>query len=97
MAIIIQEEKSRFNWFVIVGVGVFFILLSASTYYLFFAETPAIDVFLSPELQRNTRISDIDLNPQAVTDLKEFKILRAYTEPLKPQSSGRSNPFLSIF
>ncbi len=99
MAIVISEEEKRINWKVLIGILVVFIILGASTYYLFFSPTPFIEsIAPPPELKKISDISEITIDKstiQQVTDHPVRILLKNYVAPPAPGTFGRPNPFLS--
>ena len=43
MAIIIEEEKRKINWFAVALIFSLVIMIGAAIYYLFFASTPLVE------------------------------------------------------
>ncbi|MFA5098778.1 MAG: hypothetical protein WC461_00975 [Candidatus Paceibacterota bacterium] len=94
MAIIVEEEKRRINWFpLILWISLSGIII-ALAYYLFFAPTPLIEKVISQNTQTLKDLSGIKLNPEEVVNNPKFQILRQYINPVEAGMPGKSNPFL---
>ncbi len=96
MAILIEQKKSEMNWFAI-GVTIFIIgFIVFALYYLFFAPTPGIEIVIPTELQSASRITSLQVDPSAVLNSRNFRLLRVYTGLPSVGQVGRANPFLSF-
>ena len=94
MAIIVEEEKRKINWFaLILAVSLAGIVISLA-YYLFFAPTPLIGKAVSQNTQTLKDLSDIKLNPEEVINNPKFQILRQYINPVEAGLPVKNNPFL---
>ncbi|MFH1346883.1 MAG: hypothetical protein ABIH10_01385 [Spirochaetota bacterium] len=94
MAIIIEEEKRKINWFpliLIISITGIVIILA---YYLFFAQTPLIEKVIPQSIQSLKDLSGIKLSPEDVINNPKFQILRQYINPVESGPAGKSNPFL---
>ncbi len=95
MAIVIEEEKSRFNWFFIAVVAAIVGIVAVAAYYLFFAPVPFIEKVVPSGSLR--AISNIDLDPAKIENNETFKILRAYDNNAPVLAPGRRvNPFVPV-
>ena len=96
MAIIIEEEKRKINWFALVVILSLVIIIGVAIYYLFFASTPLVEKIASPRLQSLQELSSIKLEPEAIVNDPRFQILKQYVNPIEIQDSfiGKTNPFL---
>ena len=97
MAIVIEEEKNRTNIMGIAGWLVFFAIIVAAAYYVFFA--PAESIIISPpaNLASITSVSQVAFSPQSVTSDKTFQSLQQYVPSPSaqgPATIGRANPFI---
>lgn len=95
MAIVIEQEKRRVNWF---GIGLAFILVAGGVtliYFLFFAPTPLIEKVAPPQdLQTIKAISEVNLQPETILNDPLFKSLKQYVPPIQlPVVIPRPNPF----
>jgi hypothetical protein len=96
MAIIIEEEKRKINWFALVVILSLVIIIGVAIYYLFFASTPLVEKIASPRLRSLQELSSIKLEPEAIIDDPRFQILKQYVNPIEIQTNsiGRTNPFV---
>ena len=96
MAIIIEEQKRKINWFVVAVILSLVIIIGAAIYYLFFAPTPLVEKIVPPRLQSLQELSSIKLEPEAIISDSRFQILKQYVNPIEIQtdSVGKTNPFL---
>lgn len=99
MAILVGEEERKTNWGLIIGLAAVFVVLGASTYYLFFSPTPFIETIVPPNIQKVSQISEIRIDAESirsVTDDRVARLLRQYVPPPTTASFGRSNPFATF-
>ncbi len=94
MAIIIEEEKRRINWFPLILAVSLFVMVVSLVYYLFFAPTPLVEKIISQNIQTLKELSGIKLNPEEVVNNPKFQVLRQYVNPVETGSPGKNNPFL---
>ena len=96
MAIVIEEEKRKINWFALAVIILIIATIITATYYLFFAPTPLIERVAPARLQSFQEISNIRLQPEAVVNNPNFQILKQYVNPIEIQSGsiGKTNPFV---
>jgi hypothetical protein len=95
MAIIIEEQKRRINWFALALIVFVVAIIGAAIYYLFFASTPLVERVVPPRLQSLQELSLIELQPEKVISDSRFQILKQYVDPIEvPTSSiGKTDPF----
>ncbi len=94
MAILIEEEKRPVNWLAIFIVIFVMSIIGFGTYYLFFAETPAIEIILPANLQSANQITNIAVDPAKVLTSDAFKSLKPHGQEANVGQTGRANPFL---
>ena len=96
MAIIIEEEKRKINWFALVVILSLVIIIGAAIYYLFFASIPLIEKIVPPRLQSLQELSSIKLEPETIINDSRFQILKQYVNPIEIQTNsiGKTNPFV---
>ncbi len=95
MAIVVEEQRKRFNWFALMLVVLIVAALGIASYYLFFAPTPFIEKVAPSRLQSLKDVSQIELSPEIITANPTFQILKQYINQIEvPTTSPRSNPFL---
>ena len=98
MAIVIEEEKRKFNWFGLALVVALVLGVVLGVYYLFFSPVPLIEKVIPQRVQSIKDISSTDFRPDAILNSETFKILKQYSSPVEaplPQTP-RSNPFLPL-
>ena len=96
MAIIIEEEKRKINWFAAFVIILVLAILFVSVYYLFFSGEPLIEkvIPLQPELQSLNQLSSVKFDPALITDNNLFQLLKKYVNPIEIGPTGKDNPFL---
>ncbi len=94
MAIIVEEERKKINWFSLFAIVVVIGVLFAGVYFLLFQKPELIDVVLPSELQGISNISRLSFDPEGVMNSSAFKSLRRYGGNVQStQTPGRANPF----
>lgn len=95
MAIVIEEERKKINWFAIVLIFSLVIIIGAAIYYLFFAVPPLAEKIAPTRIQSLQKLSLIKLEPEAVINNPSFQVLKQYVNPIEIQSDliGKTNPF----
>lgn len=96
MALIIEQNRRRVNWF---GVFIFIFLLTVicgGGYFLFFGPTPAIEIIVPVQLDSAERISAVQLDAEAIMKNPVLNNFRDYGTAPGVGSLGRSNPFLPL-
>lgn len=93
MAIIIEEEKRKINWFALAVVILIVVTIIGVIYYLFFAPIPLIEKIAPPRLQSLKEVSSMELRPESVIQNSTFQILRQYANPIEIGPTGKQNPF----
>ncbi len=96
MAIIIEEEKRKINWFAAFVIILVLAILFVSVYYLFFSGEPLIEkvIPLQPELQPLNQLSNVKFDPSLIADNNVFQLLKKYVNPIEIGPTGKDNPFL---
>ncbi|MBI5079651.1 hypothetical protein HZB06_03250 [Candidatus Wolfebacteria bacterium] len=96
MAIVIEEEKRKINWFAAFIIVLVLGVILVSVYYLFFSGAPLIEkiVPLQPELQSLDQLSNVKFDTALITDSGVFQVLRKYINPIEIGPTGKDNPFL---
>ena len=93
MAIFVEQEKNRINFFgflvVIISAAGFLLLV----YYLFFAPVPLADVVMRPDLQIIAEVAEVELDISAVIDSPVFQALEEHIPAPEVREPGRVNPF----
>ena len=95
MAIIIEEEKRKINWFAVGLILSLVIIIGVAIYYLFFAVPPLVEKVAPPRLQSLQELSSIKLKPETIINDPRFQILKQYVNPIEiqPDFIGKTNPF----
>jgi lipoprotein signal peptidase len=93
MAIQIEQEKKKTNWFNLVLVALFIVVLFLVTYFIFFKKPELIDVVAPGSLQSISQISQIQLDPTPVVQTLNKYFTGNYGAALTIPTPGRSNPF----
>jgi hypothetical protein len=94
MAIILEEERPQTNWVAILGGFVIVVLIFIACYYVFFKKPEIIDVVVPADLEQVSLLAKVQkLDPQAIVNSSNFKMLRDYAPPLVLPPAGRANPF----
>lgn len=96
MAIVLQPQKKKTNWFVI-GVFVFLLLvIIIGAYFLFFAPVPKIEVFIPTSLQSLNKITEEEFDPAQINAHPVLGNLAEYGDLPSVGNIGRDNPFLPV-
>lgn len=93
MSIIIQEERSTGSWFGFGVVILVFVILGLALYYLFFVKPEFLDTGLIKSEDSIEEFSQMNFDPQSVTQSEFFKKQKQYI-PLTPVLyPGNPRPF----
>ncbi len=93
MAIQIEQEKKQINWFNLILVALFIVILFLLTYFIFFKKPELIDVVAPGSLQSINQIAQIQLDPMPVVQTLNKYFTGNYGSVLNIPTPGRSNPF----
>ena len=98
MAIIIQEERTKFNLVPIVIAAIVILGGGGLAYYLFFSPTPAVDALYTKKYESVSKLSEVKLDIGSVTESAIWKSLdRTKVQPLPVNLPVRKvNPFQSL-
>ncbi len=96
MAILIQKQNNKVNWFAIAVVTFAVAFVAFAIYYLFFAPTPGIEIVVPSTLETASQITALEVDPSAVLNSRQFRLLRVYTGLPSVGQLGRANPFLAF-
>ncbi|MBI5401516.1 hypothetical protein HZB05_01675 [Candidatus Wolfebacteria bacterium] len=97
MAIILEEEKKKTNWGVILGLILVVVFVGAAVYYLFFVNPAQVQVFISPKLKVLSDFKTIQFSPDDLLNNPTFKALQPPSQEFlipAPELRGKANPFL---
>ena len=93
MAIFVEQEKNKINFFSLLVIIIFTTGFLFLTYYLFFAPVPLVDVVIRSDLQIISEVAKVDLDVSAVIDSPVFQALKEYVPSPEIREPGRVNPF----
>ncbi|MBI4993776.1 hypothetical protein HZC33_02360 [Candidatus Wolfebacteria bacterium] len=94
MAILIEQEKQKTNWFSIIVAGSIILILVITAYYLFFVNPASIEIVVPSRLKLLKETGQIKLiNPTEIIDSADFKSLKVQVAPITPDSAFNPNPF----
>jgi len=94
MAIIVEQDKKKINWFGLLIAVVLVVIVFSGGYFFFFKKPELIDVVAPKNLQDLNNISKVSFDPESVIDSPAFKVLRRYgTSVPLTETPGKSNPF----
>jgi len=96
MAIVLKEQKRKFNWFAVVVVVVLTVVIIGGGYLLFFTETPVIEIVAPSTLQRTAEIAEVNFDPSVVISHPVLKTLRQYGARPGVGQLGRQNPLIGF-
>lgn len=93
MAIMVEQEEKHTNWTLIIGSGIFVVVLFAGAYYLFFKSPGTIeDLVVSGSQQQIVNIANTKFDYKPIlTQLGGFS--NNFSTPIAPPQLGRTNPF----
>lgn len=94
MAIIIEQEKRKINWFALSVIVLVIAVIIVGIYYLFFTDTPFVERVVPANLQSIEELSNIDLKPETIINNSNFQVLKQYINPIELEEAGKANPFL---
>ena len=93
MAIIIEQEKSKTNWFALLLMLFILGVAGILIYYLFFVSPATLEKAINPSLQSVKDLSQAELNPEEVFNRTDFKSLNQHVGPIQLGQGGKLNPF----
>ena len=93
MAILIEEEKKKINWFALLSIIVVAGILFATVYYLFFINPESIEVIVPHRLKVLEQVEQIKFNPAEILDNPILRNLTQKVAPIIPEPTFNSNPF----
>ena len=93
MAIIVQEEKKPTNWFNIVIIAIFIVVLFLVMYFVFFKKPELVEVVVPSKLQNLNQISQARLDPGPVIDVVQKYFSNNFNDSVVIPTPGRANPF----
>lgn len=91
------EQKRKVRWGRVVSFAIAIVVIGIATYYLFFAETPRIELIIPPPLVEVNEISGLEfIDPSQIIRSPAFSTLRDYAGEPGVGALGRPNPFLPL-
>ncbi|MBI5306647.1 hypothetical protein HZB04_03640 [Candidatus Wolfebacteria bacterium] len=94
MAILIEQEKQKINWFNIIIFGSIVLILAITAYYLFFINPASIETVIPSRLKLLNETNQIKIiNPTEFINSAEFKNLKLQIKPIIPDAASNLNPF----
>lgn len=96
MAILIEQQERKTNWFAIFVFLFLLAVIAGGGYFLFFSPTPAIDIIIPSSLDTAEALSEVQINPSAIINNPVLKGLRQYGSSPSIGTVGRQNPFISF-
>lgn len=96
MAILIEQQNRKTNWFAIFIFLFLFAVILGGGYFLFFSPTPGIDVIIPNSLESVEALSEVQIDPSAIVANPILKNLRQYGSEPSIGTVGRQNPFMGF-
>lgn len=94
MAILIEQEKQKKNWFNLAVTGLIILILAITAYYLFFINPSSIETVVPSRLKLLSETSQIKLiNPTEIIESPAFRNLKIQVAPIFPEAAFNPNPF----
>lgn len=93
MAIVVEQEKKKINWFAVLLTIFLIAVVGGAIYYFFFVAPPLLEKIAPLPLQSLRDLSYAELNPETILNSPDFQILRQYVNPIEIGPVGKINPF----
>lgn len=93
MAIILEEEKKKINWFAIGVILAILAVLATAVYYLFIVNPGSVEVIVPAGLKNLKETVQIKFDPQEIFDNPIIKNLKPYEISITPEPTFNPNPF----
>jgi hypothetical protein len=93
MAIIVEQEKKKINWFAMLLTIFLVAVVGGAIYYFFFVAPPLLDKIVPSSLQSLKDLSSAQINPETVLNSPDFQKMRQYVNPIEIGAVGKLNPF----
>lgn len=93
MAIIVEQQQRKINWFAIVIFVFLLAVIFGGGYFLFFAPTPGIEIIAPTDLASAEKLSELTLDPSQVINNPALKGLRQQGTVPSTGTLGKQNPF----
>ena len=93
MAIIVEQERKKINWFAVLLIIFLVAVIGGVIYYFFFVAPPLLDKIVPLPLRSLRDLSSAELHPETILNSPSFQILRQYVNPIEVGAVGKLNPF----
>lgn len=94
MAILIEQEKRKINWFNIIVIGSIVFILAITIYYLFFINPASLETVIPSRLKLLQEVNQMKvINPIEFINNPELKKLKPFVRPIIPDAAFNPNPF----
>ncbi len=96
MAILMQQQKQKTNWFAVLVFLFLIAVIFGGGYFLFFSPTPGIDIIIPTPLVSAEKISKVTIDSAQIINNPVLKNLRHYGTTPSAGNVGRQNPFMGF-
>lgn len=93
MAILMEEEKRKINWFILAIIVAIVVILSSTIYYIFFISPSTIEVIVPSRLKLLQETEQLKFDPNEVLNNDTLKNLKSQVVPVVPEPALNNNPF----
>lgn len=94
MAILMEEEKIKIDWFILAIIVAIVVILGSAIYYIFFINPSTIEVIIPSRLKLLQETEQlIKFDPNEVLNNSMLKN-ELQVKPIIPEPASNSNPFL---
>jgi len=94
MAILMEEEKRKINWFILAVIFAIVVILGSAIYYIFFISPSTIEIIIPSRLKLLQETEQLKFDPNEVLNNDALKNLKLQVVPIVPESALNPNPFL---
>ncbi len=94
MAILMEEEKRKINWFTLAIVVAVVVILGLTIYYIFFISPSTIEVIVPSRLKLLQETEQLKFDPNEILNNDMLKNLKPQVAPVIPEPASNINPFL---
>lgn len=94
MAILMEEEKIKIDWFILAIIIAIIVILGSAIYYIFFINPSTIEVIIPSRLKLLQETEQLTkFNPDEVLNNSALKN-EPQVKPIIPEPASNPNPFL---
>lgn len=93
MAILMEEEKRKINWFTLAIVFAIVVILGSAIYYIFFISPSTIEIIVPSRLKLLQETEQLKFDPNEVLNNDALKNLKSQIIPVVPEPALNTNPF----